>query len=300
MDPKLLKEWLSNPKSLSDWGEAFLIFKRCLESLPVSTKAVVTSDMLSAKKKFQRQMLEARTPAQTLFPEADDFKPEDFIEVTELSTPSPFKPSAPAVSRSVKSTEGEKSLARMIQRVETGLESATHNLIQNRTIIKDQDKILRGLESRLDTVQDQLRETPLGLSADYVAPTLNGRVAILSEKVTTLKASAPAISQPQVVKWVEEWWASSSSPMKIAAADDFPRGCETFLTTLVGSIQKQSGEMSKLVARVNSFTVTSTPSAGIAPPAAHSTFTALQQTLGIGGALPSTSIPLTANAASGS
>jgi hypothetical protein len=83
-------------------------------------------------------------------------------------------------------------MARMLRRVETGLEleSASLNLIQDRTIIKDQETILRGLKARLDTVQDQVGETPLGLSAEFVAPTLNGHVAIIlaeKEKVSSLK-----------------------------------------------------------------------------------------------------------------
>jgi hypothetical protein len=40
---------------------------------------------------------------------------------------------------------------------------ATHNLIQKQTVMKDQDKIMRGLKSWLDTVQDQLWATPLGV-----------------------------------------------------------------------------------------------------------------------------------------
>jgi hypothetical protein len=127
---------------------------------------------------------------------------------------------------------------------------------------------------------------------------LEPKVTNLSE-VSTLKASAPTISQPQVVKWVEEWWTNSGTPMKITAADEFSRGCKTFLTLLVvGSIQKQSGEMANLVARVDSLSVANVPSAGTAPPVAQSTFTALQQSLGMGGTIPLASIPPTANAAS--
>jgi hypothetical protein len=52
MDPELWKNWIADPKSLLEWGEAFLSFKRCLEALPDNTDDQVTSEMLSAKKKF--------------------------------------------------------------------------------------------------------------------------------------------------------------------------------------------------------------------------------------------------------
>jgi hypothetical protein len=37
MDPELLEHWTSNPKSLKEWGEALLAFKRCLVLLPYKT-----------------------------------------------------------------------------------------------------------------------------------------------------------------------------------------------------------------------------------------------------------------------
>jgi hypothetical protein len=281
MHPGLLSHWTSNPKSLLGWGEAFLAFKRCPEALPWDTEDLVTTDMLTAKKRFQRQAQDARTPARALFPEKDD-KTEGFVEVPTLATPSPFKPSVSTMSISGKSTEIEKGLAHLIRRVETGLESpATHNLIQNRTIIKDQDKSLRGLESRLDTVQDQVGETPLGLAWEFDAPTLNSRVDILAEKVSTLKP-AEILLETQVLSWVDAWWAKSALPAKIKAADDFLAECEIFLTSLVTSFQKQAGEVSSLATRVNVLATAAPPAARPSQALGQSAFATLQHLLGLG------------------
>jgi hypothetical protein len=208
MDPALLEHsWTANPKSLEEWGEAFLAFKRCLEALPVQSNDVITTDMLSAKKRFQRQMTQTRTPTQNLFPGDGDPKEEDFVDVSGFATPSPFKPtSSSTLTLSSKPTESEKGLARLIRQVESGLEATTNKLIQNRSIIKDQDRILRGLELRLDTVQDQVGEIPLGLSAEFTAPTLNGRVALIAETVSLLKPTGTHNSETQVTGWVNSWW----------------------------------------------------------------------------------------------
>ena len=171
MDESLLEHWISNPKTLPEWNEALLAYKRCLEALPVGTNACVTADMLSAKKKFQREAQEVRTPARVLFLKSDD-KPEDFVDVSPTVPLSPYKPGLSLLTLP-KLPEGEKNLARHIKRVETGLESATHNLIQQGAIVSGYDKIMRGLESQLDTVQDQLGAVPLGLLAECEAPTLN-------------------------------------------------------------------------------------------------------------------------------
>ena len=178
MDPSLLNQWTANPRSLTDWGEAFLAFKRCLEALPGGTQDLVTTDMLSAKKRFQRQMQDARTPARALFSDSEESKSEGFVDVPALTTPSPFKPITAALSIKTSSSENEKNMARMLRRVETGLESASLNLIQDRTIIKDQDKILRGLEARLDTVTGSSRRNSagpfLGIRRTYVERTRGG------------------------------------------------------------------------------------------------------------------------------
>jgi hypothetical protein len=84
---------------------------------------------------------------------------------------SQHKPSLSLLS-STKFSDGEKNLARYIFKcVETGLELATHNLILYRTVMDNHDIIMRGLESRLDTVQDQMGATPLSLSAEFEAST---------------------------------------------------------------------------------------------------------------------------------
>jgi hypothetical protein len=294
MDPSLLNQWTANPRSLTDWGEAFLAFKRCLEALPGGTQDLVTTDMLSAKKRFQRQMQDARTPARALFSDSEESKPEGFVDVPALTTPSPFKPSTAALSIKTSSSENEKNMARMLRRVETGLEAASLNLIQDRTIIKDQDKILRGLEARLDTVQDQVGETPLGLSSEFVAPTLNGRVAILAEKVSSLKPATVNLSETQVLTWVNSWWNRSGNQVQIKKANNFSAGCEQFLTSLVSSFQKQSNEIIILGAKVTAL-ASSQPVTGqsaIPPPAVSSAFAALQQSLaGPASVAPGTSIP---------
>jgi hypothetical protein len=284
MDPSLLNQWIANPRSLTEWGEAFLAFKRCLEALPGETQDLVTTDMLSAKKRFQRQMQDARTPARTLFSDSEESKSEGFVDVPTLTTPSPFKPSTAALSIKTSSTDNKKNMARMLRRVETGLESASLNLIQDRTIIKDQDKILRGLEARLDTVQDQVGETPLGLSAEFVAPTLNGRVAILAEKVSSLKPSTVNLSETQVVTWVNSWWSRSGNQVQIKKANDFSTGCEQFLTSLVSSFQKQSNEVIILGAKINSLASAQPVPSQTVPPAVPSAFATLQQSLGMGAA----------------
>jgi hypothetical protein len=92
MDPELLNHWMANPKSLVEWREAFLAFKWCLKALPLKIGDLVTTDMMSAKKKFQIQAQEARMPAHTLFPDSVEAKDEGFIEVTGLATPSLLNP----------------------------------------------------------------------------------------------------------------------------------------------------------------------------------------------------------------
>jgi hypothetical protein len=283
MDPALLEHWTANPKSLDEWGEAFLAYKRCLEALPLESEDVVTTDMLSAKKRFQRQMMQARTPARNLFP--GEPKEEEFVDVTGFDTPSPFKPSASTLTLPTKATDSEKGLARLIRRVETGLEATTNNLIQNRSIIKDQDKILRGLESRLDTVQDQVGQIPLGLSAEFVAPTLNGQVALIAEKViTALKPSGTGtpVSQAQVTTWVNAWWSKMPTQAQVDDAQVFCKDCEKFLTSLVISFQKQSADVAALAAKVQTLTIGLANSSAPQQPPGPSLFASLSQSLGSG------------------
>jgi hypothetical protein len=237
-------------------GEALLAFKRCLEALPLDSDDLITTDMLSAKKRFQRQMKQARTPARNLFPAASDPKDEGFVEVASVTTPSPFKPSLSQLPQSSKATDTEKDFVRILKRLETGLESATHNLIQNRSIIKDQDKVLRGLESRLDTVQqDQVGDIPLGLSTEFAAPTLNGRVAIIAEKVVKMSPVLTPISETQVLSWVNAWWTKSATQDKLDAEEVFSKDCHSFLSSLVTSFQTQAGQVSALAAKVKTLTI---------------------------------------------
>jgi hypothetical protein len=215
-----------------------LAFKRCFEALPVQSNDVVTTDMVSAKKRFQRQMKQAQTPARNLFPGDGEPKEEDFVEVAGFATPSLFKPSTSTLTLSSKATESEKGLAHLIKRLESGLEATTNNLIQNRSIIKDQDRVLRGLELLLDTVQDQVEEIPLGLSMEFAAPTLNKRVALIAETVSLLKPTGAHISETQFTGWVNSWWSKMPTQAQIVDSQAFCKDCKKFLTSLVLSFQK--------------------------------------------------------------
>jgi hypothetical protein len=46
MDEALLEHWMSHPKTLPDWNEALLAYKRCVEALPEGFNVCVTADML--------------------------------------------------------------------------------------------------------------------------------------------------------------------------------------------------------------------------------------------------------------
>jgi hypothetical protein len=263
-------------------GGGFLAFKRCLEALPAQSNDVVTTDMLSAKKRFQQQMKQAQTtPARNLFPGDGEPKEEDFVDVVGVATPSPFKPSSSTLTLSTKATESEKGLAFLIKRFESGLETTTHNLIQNCSIIKDQDRVLRGLELRLDTVQDQVGESPLGLSMEFAAPTLNARVALIAETVSSLKPTGAHISETQVTGWVNSWWSKMPIQAQVVDSQAFCKDCEKFLSSLVLSFQKQSGDIAALASRVQALSLGSANS--VSPPSpVPSMFASLQQSLGAG------------------
>jgi hypothetical protein len=288
MDRALMNHWLSHPKTLPEWNEALLAFKRCVDALSSSTDSLVTADMLSAKKKFQREAQEVRTPARVLFSKSED-KSEEFVNVSPTIALSAYKPGLSMLTLQ-KFSETEKNLARHIKRVETGLESATHNLIQHRTVMTDQDKIMRGIESRLDTVQDQLGATPLGLTSEFEAPTLNGRVSVLAERISSLNVAAAAnVSEPQVVSWVNQWWTKSDMRSQISKADDFAIECEAFLTTLVSTIKVQTGQVSSLLVKVNDLTLASASASQVHPPRApmgSSAFATLSHSLGLGDPTP--------------
>jgi hypothetical protein len=173
--------------------------------------------------------------------------------------------------------------------VETGLETATQNLIHQETVMKGHDKIMRGLESRLDTVQDQLGAIPLGLSHEYEAPTLNGCVAVLVERISSLNSMSANLTEPQVMSWVHHWWLKSDMSPKITKAEKFAVDCESFLTTLVSTIKKQTGDVSTLFLEVKNLTlaVSNVPQAiPPAAPSAASTFATLSQSLGLGASAP--------------
>jgi hypothetical protein len=281
MDEALLDHWLAHPKTLPEWNEALLAYKRCVESLPEGSDARVSADMLSAKKKFQREAQEVRTPARVLFSKEED-EMEEFVNVTEAVAISPYKPSLSLLG-STKFSDGEKHLARHIKRVESGLESATHNLILHRTVMDGHDSIMRGLESRLDTVQDQMGANPLGLSAEFEAPTLNGRVAVLAERISSFTPSSLNVSEPKVLALVKQWWEKSEMKNQISHADEFSNACEVFLTELVTKVNDQVDKVTTLQTQVTHLCSASILEAE--PPQAPSdasTFTTLSQSLGMG------------------
>jgi hypothetical protein len=74
-----------------------------------------------------------------------------------------------------------------VQLAEASLSVVTQNLNYQWGALKDQDKILRGLEARLDHVQDHLGIISIELSLDFKAPTLNARVALLAETFSSLE-----------------------------------------------------------------------------------------------------------------
>jgi hypothetical protein len=76
----------------------------------------------------------------------EDVKSYDFVNVSVTAALSLYKPGLSILSLATFS-DSEKKLAHHIIWVETRLELATHNLIQKQTVMKDQDKIMRGLKS---------------------------------------------------------------------------------------------------------------------------------------------------------
>jgi hypothetical protein len=125
----------------------------------------------------------------------------------------------------------------------------------------------------------------MGLSSEFVTPTLNGGVAILAEKVAFEKPEAVNLSESQVLTWVDSWWNRSDKQGKINTAGDFSDGCDNFLTSLVASFQQQANEVAILGFKVNSLTNAAHPVTNpmvSLPPAATSAFAALQQLLGVG------------------
>jgi hypothetical protein len=161
----------------------------------------------------------------------------------------------------------EKMLARYVKRIETGLESATKNLIHQASIMTTNDKVIIGLESRLNMVQDQLGDIPKGQSVEFEAPTLNGRFAVLADRFQSLRAAdfstfevaflpkrheslrvVEIISETQVIAWVNDWWTNSDMETKIAKADLFADECGFFLPSLVSNVMAQGKKVQKLTA----------------------------------------------------
>ena len=92
MDEELLANWKSNPRMLVQWNEAFLAYRRCLESLPDDSEENVTARMLSMKLQFHRQAQDVRTPARVLFEDRGS-ESGSFENVASVPDLSPFQPS---------------------------------------------------------------------------------------------------------------------------------------------------------------------------------------------------------------
>jgi hypothetical protein len=250
MDDDLLMNWNTNPRSLSQWSETFLAYRRCLESLPVDPDARVTAAMLSVKREFHRQAREVRTPSKVLFADSEEDS-DGFEAVAPLPSLSPFKPSLDVTSPAPAGRD--KELARHFRLAEESLSLVTHNLIHQRGTLQDQDKILRGLEVRLDSLQDHLGATPLGLSSEFEAPTLNGRVALLADRFVLLE-NTPSVSpilEPQVLDWINNWWGAHEIHRHLRGWETFTTECAAFLSSMVTTIHVQAGDVAALAAQMS-------------------------------------------------
>jgi hypothetical protein len=281
MDDDLLMNWNTNPKSLHQWSEAFLAYRRCLEALPPGLDARVTAEMLTVKREFHRQAQEVRTPSKVLFADLEEDS-DGFETVTPLPSLSPFKPSLDVTSPAPAGRD--KQLARHVRLAEEGLSSVTHNLIHQRGTLQDQDKILRGLEVRLDCVQDHLGATPLGLSSEFEAPTLNGRVALLADRFVMLddKPAVTQITESQVVDWVNKWWGPHEIHRRLRGWETFTTECETFLSSMVSTINVQAGDIAALAAQMSGLIQDSATRMPVQPADPLSRFASLSQGLRTG------------------
>jgi hypothetical protein len=132
-------------------------------------------------------------------------------------------------------------------------------------------------------VQDHSGTTPLGLSSDFEAPTLNGRVALLADKFATLHGPSsppePQIMEPQVVEWLNRWWTSQAVSDCTSGWAAFNKECESFLGSMVASIQTQAGEISTLASEMAALVQSSTTKAHTQPADPILRFPALAQGL---------------------
>jgi hypothetical protein len=172
-----------------------------------------------------------------------------------------------------------------VRLVEDSLSAVTQNLIHQRGTQKDQDMILQRLEARLDHVQDHLGVTPVGLSSNFEAPTLNGRVALLAEKFSSVNIpEAPQMSETQVLQTVNNWWASHETKDRMLGWDAFATDCEAFLGSMVSTIQSQTSDISSLARQLASAVQASATRLPYQPADSQLRFTSLAQ--GLRGASP--------------
>jgi hypothetical protein len=96
----------------------------------------------------------------------------------------------------------------------------------------------------------------LGLSAEFNAPTLNGRAALLAEKNVLLKgkpsARTPAVSESQVVIWVNQWWGNHKIQQYLAGWETYTMECEAFLGKIVSRITAQAVNIADLAVQMSS------------------------------------------------
>jgi hypothetical protein len=206
--------------------------------------------MIAAKREFHRQAQEVRTPSKVLFSDMDADS-DGFEDVTSVPLLSPFKPS---VAASLPGLVGqEKKLAKHVHLAEDSLSVVTQNLIYQRGALKDQDKTLRGLETRLDCVQDHLGMTPNGMSFEFEPPTLNGRVALLADKFASWeglgKPAEPQVLERQVQEWINKGWSAHKIHHWLRSWDSFTVECESFLGNMISAIRVQTTNIAMLMAQ---------------------------------------------------
>jgi hypothetical protein len=150
---------------------------------------------------------------------------------------------------------------------------------------------LRGSEARLDCVQDHLGTTPLGLSSEFEAPALNGRVALLADKFFTLdvNSTVSSISESQVLDWINNWWGAHEIQQCLRGWETFTPECDAFLSSMVATIQAQAVEITDLASQMSGLVRASGRSLPAQPSNPLSRLASLPQ--GLQGGAPTTTAP---------
>jgi hypothetical protein len=166
-----------------------------------------------------------------------------------------------------------------VRLAEESLSVMTHNLIHQRDTLKEQDSFLRVLEVCLDLLQDHLGTTPFGLSSDFEAPTLNGRVALLADKFVPFDGSKtstePRVTEVEVLKWVNRWWSSFDLITRMREIESFLKDCESFLGNMVASIHAHTTDISTIATQVAEVVKASTARTPVQPSEPLSRFSSM-------------------------